>query len=132
LITSMRAVDSLYKHESYFFSELKRLKYLVDEIKRGEKVFFILDEILKGTNSHDKTKGSLALTERLLGFGAPGIIATHDLELGRLSEQYPGEIVNQCFEVEFDNGRLKFDYILRDGITTSHNATYLMKSMGLI
>jgi len=132
LISSMRAFDSLYKHESYFFSELKRLKYIVDEIKRGEQVFFILDEILKGTNSHDKTKGSLALTERLLDFGASGIIATHDLELGKLSKMHPGEIINKCFEVEFDNGSLLFDYILRDGITTSHNATYLMKTMGLI
>ncbi len=132
LITSMRAIDSLYKHESYFFSELKRLKYIVDELKRGEKVFFILDEILKGTNSHDKTKGSLALTEKLLNYGASGIIATHDLELGSLAEHHPGKIVNQCFEVEFDSGSLLFDYKLRDGITTSHNATYLMKSMGLI
>ena len=132
LITSMRAVDSLYKHESYFFSELKRLKYIVDELKRGEKVFFILDEILKGTNSHDKTKGSIALTERLLKFGSSGIIATHDLELGRLADLHPGKIVNMCFEVEFDNGRLKFDYVLRDGITHSHNATYLMENMGLI
>ena len=132
LITSMRAVDSLYKHESYFFSELKRLKYIADEIKRGEKVFFILDEILKGTNSHDKTKGSLAFTERLLRFGAHGIIATHDLELGKLEADHSRSIVNICFEVEFDNGNLKFDYILRKGITTSHNATYLMKSMGLI
>ena len=132
LITSMRAIDSLYKHESYFFSELKRLKYIVDEIKSGEQVFFILDEILKGTNSHDKTKGSIALTEQLLKLGSVGIIATHDLELGKLSEMYQGQIVNSCFEVEFDDGRLIFDYILRNGITTSHNATYLMKNMGLI
>ncbi len=132
LITSMRAIDSLYKHESYFFSELKRLKYIVDEIKRGEQLFFILDEILKGTNSHDKTKGSIALTEQLLKLGAAGIIATHDLELGKLSNLFPGKIVNNCFEVEFDKGKLLFDYILREGVTTSHNATYLMKNMGLI
>ena len=132
LITSMRAIDSLYKHESYFFSELKRLKYIVDEIKTGEQLFFILDEILKGTNSHDKTKGSIALTEQLLNLGAVGIIATHDLELGKLSEMHRGRIVNNCFEVEFDDGKLIFDYILRNGITTSHNATYLMKNMGLI
>jgi len=132
LITSMRAIDSLYKHESYFLSELKRLKYIVDEIKSGEQLFFILDEILKGTNSHDKTKGSIALTEQLLNLGAAGIIATHDLELGKLSVMYPDKIVNNCFEVEFDDGKLKFDYILRGGVTTSHNATYLMKNMGLI
>jgi len=132
LITSMRAIDSLYKHESYFFSELKRLKYIVDEIKHGEQLFFILDEILKGTNSHDKTKGSIALTEQLLNLGAAGIIATHDLELGKLSEMYRDKIINNCFEVEFDDGKLIFDYILRNGITTSHNATYLMKNMGLI
>ncbi len=132
LVTSMRAIDSLYKHESYFFSELKRLKYIVDEIKSGEQLFFILDEILKGTNSHDKTKGSIALTEQLLKLGAAGIIATHDLELGKLAEMYPDKIVNNCFEVEFNNGELIFDYLLRNGVTTSHNATYLMKNMGLI
>ncbi len=132
LVTSMRAIDSLYKHESYFFSELKRLKYIVDEIKSGEQLFFILDEILKGTNSHDKTKGSIALTEQLLKLGAAGIIATHDLELGKLAEMYPDKIVNNCFEVEFNNGELIFDYLLRKGVTTSHNATYLMENMGLI
>ncbi|NPA37947.1 MAG: DNA mismatch repair protein MutS [Chlorobi bacterium] len=132
LITSMRTFDSLDKHESYFFSELKRLKYIVDELRRGEKIFFILDEILKGTNSHDKTKGSIALTEKLMELGAAGIIATHDLELGKLEEKHPGRIVNKCFEVEFDNGKLIFDYTLRNGITHSHNATYLMRNMGLI
>jgi hypothetical protein len=132
LITSMRAMDSLDKHESYFFSELKRLKYIVDELKKGEKIFFIFDEILKGTNSQDKTKGSIELTEKLLTLDAYGIIATHDLELGKLEERHPDRIANKCFEVEFDNGRLLFDYKLRDGITHSHNATYLLKNMGLI
>ncbi|TAJ14026.1 hypothetical protein DMA11_06650 [Marinilabiliaceae bacterium JC017] len=132
LITNMRAIDSLMKSESYFFSELKRLKSIVDTLQEEKELFFILDEILKGTNSHDKTMGSIALTEQLLLKGGTGLIATHDLELGGLTDTYPEQICNQCFEVIFDDAQLRFDYLLRKGITQSHNATYLMRKMGLI
>lgn len=132
LISNMRTSDSLLRQESYFFAELKRLQFIVHEIEEKGSHFFILDEILKGTNSIDKTKGSKALVKKLLKVGGCGLIATHDLELGELKEQYPGAIRNNCFEVTQQDGELLFDYKLHPGVTQSHNATYLLRKMGLM
>ncbi|GAF02923.1 MutS-related protein [Saccharicrinis fermentans] len=132
LITNMRTSDSLMKNESYFFAELKRLQYVISQLKYGKDVFIILDEILKGTNSKDKTYGSMELIKHLLSLNAYGMIATHDLELGVLEEQTKGKIVNRCFEVENTGNELHFDYLLQAGITQNHNATFLMKRMGII
>lgn len=132
LISNMRTSDSLLRQESYFFAEMKRLQLIVNEIKTNGPHFFILDEILKGTNSVDKTKGSRALVKKLLVEGGIGLIATHDLELGEMQDEYQGRIVNHCFEVTQHEGRLLFDYKLRNGITHSHNATYLLMQMGLM
>ncbi|MBS2096717.1 MutS-related protein [Carboxylicivirga linearis] len=131
-ITNMRAIDNLLKHESYFFAELSRLQMIVERLKEKGELFFILDEILKGTNSHDKTQGSIALIKQLLKLNGSGIVATHDLELGELQSQHPGEIFNNCFEVSFEHDGLQFDYKLRNGVTQSHNASFLMRKMGLI
>ena len=132
LITNMRTTDSLMKHESYFFAELKRLKYIIEQLKQGEDIFIILDEILKGTNSKDKTYGSMELIKHLLSLRAFGMIATHDLELGVLEKESNGKIINRCFEVENKTNQLYFDYKLQFGVTQNHNATYLMKQMGII
>jgi hypothetical protein len=132
MITNMRTTDSLIKHESYFFAELKRLKFIIDHLKEGIPIFIILDEILKGTNSKDKTYGSLELIKNLLSLNATGMIATHDLELGILEKETKGKIINQCFEVENIGNELKFDYKLHKGITQNHNASFLMKQMGII
>lgn len=86
LITSLRTSDSLNDNESYFFAELKRLKLIIDKLQAGEEFFIILDEILKGTNSMDKQKGSLALIKQFMTLQANGIIATHDLMLGTLAD----------------------------------------------
>lgn len=128
----MRTSDSLLREESYFFAELKRLKLIVTEIQSKGEHLFILDEILKGTNSIDKAKGSKALINKLLAIGGTGLVATHDLELGQLAEIHHQSISNNCFEVTQKDGELIFDYILRKGVTSSHNATYLMKKMGLM
>ncbi len=132
LISNMRTSDSLLRQESYFFAELKRLQFIVNQIEEKGAHFFILDEILKGTNSVDKTKGSKALVKKLLKVGGAGLIATHDLELGELKEQHNGAIINQCFEVTQQNGDLIFDYKLHPGITQSHNASFLLRKMGLM
>lgn len=132
LITNMRTSDSLMKHESYFFAELKRLQYIIKQLIKGKDVFIILDEILKGTNSKDKTFGSMELIKHLLSLNAYGMIATHDLELGVLEVETKGKIINQCFEVENHQNKLRFDYKLHDGLTQNHNATFLMKQMGII
>ncbi len=132
LFTSMRTNDSLSKNESYFYAELKRLKQLLDEIKVDNHVFFLLDEILKGTNSTDKQNGSRIILERLIKLGATGIIATHDLELGKIEEAFPEYVKNMCFEIEIDDSEIRFDYKLKEGITQKMNATLLMKQMGII
>lgn len=132
LVTSLRTSDSLKDNESYFFAELKRLKQIIDRLNKGEKLFIILDEILKGTNSMDKQKGSFALVRQLMELKANGIIATHDLLLGKLIEHFPEEIRNYCFEADITNNKLTFSYKLREGIAQNMNACFLMKRMGLI
>jgi hypothetical protein len=131
MITSIRTRDSLQKNESYFYAELKRLKYIIERLEQGEKLLILLDEILKGTNSRDKQSGSIALLEKLLGYGATGLIATHDLALGELEKTYPENISNKSFEVVIENDLLVFDYKLKDGIARQMNATFLMKKMGI-
>ncbi len=132
LLTNMRTSDNLLKNESYFFAELKRLKFIIDTLYRGIEVFVVLDEILKGTNSKDKTYGSMEMIRHLLQLKAYGMIATHDLELGVLEEESDGKVQNICFEVKNDKDKLHFDYKLYRGVTQNHNATFLMKQMNII
>ena len=132
LFTSLRTADSLAAGESYFFAELKRLKQIIDRLQAGEQLFIILDEILKGTNSEDKRKGSLALMKQLVGRGACGIIATHDLQLGALADEFPEAVENGCFEADMTPDTLTFSYRLRPGVAQNMNACFLMKRMGII
>ena len=132
LFTSLRTADSLAAGESYFFAELKRLKQIIDRLQAGEQLFIILDEILKGTNSEDKRKGSLALMRQLVGRGACGIIATHDLQLGALADEFPEAVENGCFEADMTPDTLTFSYRLRPGVAQNMNACFLMKRMGII
>ena len=131
LITSLRTSDSLNDNESYFFAELKRLKLIIDKLQAGEELFIILDEILKGTNSMDKQKGSFALIKQFMTLQANGIIATHDLLLGTLIELFPDNIRNYCFEADITDNELTFSYRLRPGIAQNMNACFLMKKMGI-
>lgn len=131
LITSLRTTDSLSDNESYFFAELKRLKRIIDLLNEGKELFIILDEILKGTNSADKQKGSLDLIRQFMRLKADGIIATHDLLLGTLADQFPEYIRNYCFEADITNDELTFSYRLREGVAQNMNACFLMKKMGI-
>lgn len=131
LITSLRTADSLVNHESYFFAELKRLKMIIDRLAEGKELFIILDEILKGTNSVDKQKGSLALMKQLISYKACGIIATHDLVLGTLEDEFPDQLKNYRFEADIKENELSFPYELREGIAQNMNACFLMKQMGI-
>lgn len=130
LITSMRTSDSLTDNESYFFSELKRLKFIVDEIK-AEKYFIILDEILKGTNSTDKAIGSKKFVQKIVSSKSTGIIATHDLSLCEIENDLP-EVKNYFFDAEIINDELYFDYKLKAGICKNMNASFLLKKMEII
>ena len=132
LITSLRTSDSLSDNESYFFAELKRLKRIIDLLNQGQQLFIILDEILKGTNSMDKQKGSFDLIRQFMQLKANGIIATHDLLLGSLIKQFLEEIRNYCFEADIKENELTFSYKLREGVAQNMNACFLMKKMGII
>lgn len=131
MVTSLRTADSLVSNESYFFAELKRLKMVIDRLQQGEELFIILDEILKGTNSVDKQKGSLALMKQLVTYQTCGIIATHDLALGELEKEFPNQIKNYRFEADITNEELTFSYQLREGVAQNMNACFLMKKMGI-
>ena len=130
LITSMRTTDNLTQEASYFFSELQRLKYIVQEIEK-DTYFIILDEILKGTNSQDKASGSKKFIEKLVQSKATGIIATHDLSLCETANTY-SEVENYYFDASIENDELYFDYIFKKGICQNRNASFLLKKMGIV
>ena len=95
-------------------------------------MFFILDEILKGTNSADKSLGSGLFLKKLVELNATGLIATHDTSLGEMEKAHPGKVVNKCFEIEIDGEIILFDYKLHEGITQKMNAALLMRQMGIL
>lgn len=132
LFSNMRTTDSLFNDESYFFAELKRLKAILDQIAEEKNMLIILDEILKGTNSLDKLSGSQKLIKRLINSTSHSIIATHDIALTELESQYPETVENLCFEIQIDTDEMIFDYTLQKGVTSTMNASFLMKKMGII
>lgn len=129
--TSMRTQDALHESTSSFYAELKRLKFIIEAVEEEGNIFFLLDEILKGTNSNDRHTGSKALIKQLIKSKGSGIIATHDLELGALEANYGGAVENLCMEVAVADGKLDFDYTIKKGVSKSFNATLLMKNMGI-
>ncbi len=130
LITSMRALDSLSKDESYFFSELKRLKFIVDKIKE-DNYFIVLDEILKGTNSKDKAEGSKKFVEKISKSKSTGMIATHDLSLCEVANEND-KVENYYFDAYIKNNELSFDYQFKKGICKNMNASFLLKRMNIV
>ena len=136
--SSMRTQDALHESTSSFYAELKRLKFIIEAVEAAAgkhppevQAFFLLDEILKGTNSKDRHTGSKALIQQLIRSRGAGLIATHDLELGQLEATAGGAIENLCIEVEIQDGKLYFDYRLKKGVSQSFNATLLMQQMGI-
>ncbi|MDQ6477699.1 MutS-related protein [Dyadobacter sp. LHD-138] len=132
VFSSMRTQDSLEESTSSFYAELKRLRQLLElaDEKNQSPVFYLLDEILKGTNSADRHKGAEALIRQLHTKSSAGLVSTHDLELGEwgATESY---VHNFHFRSDVENGQLKFDYQLHDGICKSFNASELMRMMGI-
>jgi DNA mismatch repair ATPase MutS len=131
VMSSMRVKDNLEESTSTFYAELKKLKGIIDAVKSREPVFILLDEILRGTNSHDRHTGSKSLIRQLIHEQATGIIATHDLELASLENEFPSSIHNFHFDVQIDGPELYFDYTLKSGICQSFNAAILMKKIGI-
>lgn len=131
VISSMRVNDNLEENTSTFYAELKKLKEIIDAVNNKEKVFLLLDEILRGTNSADRHTGSIALIKQLIRQNASGLIATHDLELAKLSDEFPASLHNYHFDVQVKGEELYFDYKIKKGICTSMNASLLMKKIGI-
>ena len=131
LLSSMRIFDNLEENTSTFYAELKKLKLIIDKVNAGEEVFVLLDEILRGTNSLDRHTGSVALIKQFIKHHAAAIIATHDVTLAQLIKEYPENIINQHFDAQVDGEELYFDYKLKPGISTSLNASILMKKIGI-
>jgi hypothetical protein len=131
IISSMRITDNLEEETSTFYAELKKIKRIVEAANAGEKVFILIDEMLRGTNTLDRHTGSVALIKQLLRHGAVGIIASHDVALAALANDYPGQLVNYHFDSTIINEEIVFDYKIKDGVCLSTNAFLLMKKIGI-
>lgn len=127
---SMRVSDSLQKGISHFYAEIKRLRQVVD-LSASQPALFLLDEVLQGTNSHDRRAGTEGVLRTLIQDGAIGLVTTHDLALTSLEEVFPDRVRNAHFQERFEDDRLSFDYRLRPGVVTTSNGLELMKSIGL-
>ncbi|MGN6435622.1 MAG: MutS-related protein [Agriterribacter sp.] len=132
ILTSIRVSDSLQEHTSYFMAELKKLHQIIQQLQNGKPALVLIDEILRGTNSEDKTHGSEAFIKQLVQYNCLTLFATHDLMLSALENEYPGVVSNYCFESVIRDGNLYFDYTLQKGVAKNRNATFLMKKMGII
>ena len=130
IYTCMRTKDNLEESISSFYAEILRIKILIEACKRGEKIFFLLDEIFKGTNSKDRHIGATVLIEQLIKYGGVGLVSTHDLELCDLEKENKS-IINYNFREFYKNDKIKFDYILRKGKSETQNAIHLMKLAGI-
>jgi hypothetical protein len=128
---SIRVMDSLQGGSSRFYAEISRLRQLMD-LARGEfPLLFLLDELLHGTNSHDRRIGAEAAVRGLVERGAIGLITTHDLALAHIADVLAPRGANVHFEDHLENGRMTFDYLLRPGVVEKSNALELMRSIGL-
>lgn len=131
LRASMRIEDSLQRGASYFHAELARLRTVVAELDRPPPVLFLLDELLRGTNARARHQGARAVLLHLLARGAMGIVATHDVALSELEDELPGRVANVHFTDVFEQGEMRFDYKLRDGVVKTSNALRLLAMAGV-
>ncbi|MCJ8211718.1 DNA mismatch repair protein MutS [Mucilaginibacter sp. RS28] len=131
LFTYMRIKDSLNESTSTFKAELDRLQMLLNAVQGDEKIFFLVDEMLRGTNSTDKYLGSKAVIENLISHQGVGLVATHDLQLAQLEQKYPGYVRNFYFDIEVKDDEMLFDYKLKPGECKTFNALLLLKRIGI-
>lgn len=129
--TAMRVSDSLQEGRSLFFTVVRRLKTVVDLTEQPRIVLFLLDEILNGTNSHDRRRGAEAVIRSLVARHALGIVTTHDLALTQIADSMSDQAVNKHFEDKISDGQMTFDYTLRNGVVERSNAIELMRMLGL-
>ena len=130
IFTCMRTQDNLEENTSSFYAEILRIKLVIAAAKKGEQIFFLLDEIFKGTNSNDRHEGATILIEQLVKANAMGLVSTHDFELCDL-ENSKKWLVNYNFREYYEENNIKFDYILRKGRSETRNAKHLMRLAGI-
>ncbi len=128
---SIRVNDSLQDHRSRFFAEISRLRQIVDLTKGGSPVLFLLDELLSGTNSHDRRIGAAGIVRELLRANTVGLLTTHDLALANIQEDVNASVINMHFEDQMSGKEMVFDYKLKPGVVTRSNALELMRAVGL-
>jgi len=128
LFSSMRTTDDLANGISYFNAELLRLQQLIETCRQNRHTLIILDEILKGTNSLDKLNGSRLFLQSVSALPITGIIATHDLEISKMEQEYPNLFHNYCFEIQLSD-EITYTYRLTEGVARNQNATYLLKNI---
>lgn len=131
VVTYMRIKDALEENTSTFRAELNRVKLILQHIEANEKCLFLIDEMLRGTNSKDKVKGSKAITKKIINNEAYAIIATHDIQLAEMSYEFPEVIKNYYFDIEFKGEELIFDYKIKPGICSNFNASFLLEQIGI-
>lgn len=131
IISYMRIKDSLNESTSTFKAELDRLQMLLAAVETEPNVFFLIDEMLRGTNSVDKYLGSKAVIEKLIGKKGVGMVATHDLQIAELEKKYPDYIRNFYFDIQVLNGEMLFDYKIKHGECKTFNASMLLKRIGI-
>ncbi len=131
IAASIRIVDSLQEGQSHFMAEVTRLRQVVEISRESPPALFLLDEILHGTNSHDRRIGAEAVIKGLVEHGALGIVTTHDLALTEIVPESAGRLDNVHFEDHLEGGVMHFDYSLRKGVVEKSNALELMRSVGL-
>jgi hypothetical protein len=128
---SIRVSDSLQDHKSRFFAEITRLRQVVDLTKNHQAVLFLLDELLSGTNSHDRRIGAAGIVKELLRANTIGLLTTHDLALAHIEHDISASIANVHFEDQMNGNEMIFDYKLKPGVVTRSNAIALMRAVGL-
>lgn len=131
MVSYMRIKDSLNESTSTFKAELDRLQMLLAAVDNEPKVFFLIDEMLRGTNSVDKYRGSKAVIELLIKKKGVGMVATHDLQIAQLEQQYPDYVRNFYFDIQVKDGEMLFDYKMKHGECKTFNATLLLKQIGI-
>ena len=128
---SIATHDSLQDGRSRFYAEITRLRQILDLTREDWTVLFLLDELLSGTNSHDRRIGAEAVVRSLVDRGALGLLTTHDLALAQVAESLAPRAANVHFEDSVEGEQISFDYRLREGVVTRSNALALMRSIGL-
>src|SRR5690606_38806383 len=131
LVSYMAIEADLLERTSGFKAEIDRMKFILGIVEVAEDSFFLIDEMLRGTNSVDKYLGSRAIIKKLIEMGGKGMVAAHDLQLATLEEEYVDYIKNFHFDIQVKEGEMLFDYKLKSGRCTVFNASLLLKGIGI-